>query len=74
MWDVMERDVSYSTKPGGDLQSIEKVDVKVRNVIDSEIDILATLIDGINHRFMNEKIIHIEKGHKDYVLTMRYVN
>ena len=71
MWDVMEKEVSYSTKPGGELTCVEKVDVKIRNVIDSEIDMIATLIDSINHRYIKEHIIHVHTGRKDFVLTVR---
>ncbi len=71
MWDVMERDVSYGTESGGDLQCIERVDVKVRNIVESEIDMLATLIDSLNHSYLRERIIHIDTGRKDFVLTMR---
>ncbi len=71
MWDVMEKDISYGTKSGGELQCVEKVDVKIRNVVDSEIDMIATLIDSLNHRYLSERIIHIDTGRKDFVLTVR---
>ncbi len=70
MWDVMEKEISYSTKPAGELQCIEKVDVKVRNVVDSEIDMIDTLIDSIKHRYLRERVVHINTGRKDFVLTV----
>lgn len=71
MWDVMEKDISYSNKPDGELHCIEKVDVKVRNVADSEIDMFATLIDSLNHHYLSERIIHIGTGRKDFILTVQ---
>lgn len=70
MWDVMEKDVSYGTKSGGELQCVEKVDVKVTNIDDSEVDMLATMIDNMNHRYLQEQIICVDTGRKDFVLTV----
>lgn len=70
MWDVMEKDISYNAKPGRELQCIEKVDVKVKNIADSEIDMIATLMDSLKHHYLSERIIHIETGRKDFVLTV----
>lgn len=70
MWDVMEKEVGSNIKSRGNVNCVEKVDVKVRNVMDSEIDMIASMMDSLGHLYLKEQIIHINAGRKDFVLSV----